>query len=91
MHHSWVLSILFPNNSFGQFLNISPRNHIYADTSHLEFPDIEEWFTDQNSVPRETENRINLTLVINYRVYNEDIQMSPKNKSMLKATDLYPF
>ena len=52
---------------------------------------IEEWFTDQNSVPRKTENRINLTLVINYRVYNEDIQMSPKNKSMLKATDLYPF
>lgn len=52
---------------------------------------IEEWFIDQNSVPRKTENRINLTLVINYRVYNEDIQMSPKNKSMLKATDLYPF
>ena len=52
---------------------------------------IEEWFIDQNSVPRKTENRINLTLVINYRVYNEDIQMSPKNKSMLKATDLCPF
>ena len=52
---------------------------------------IEDWFIDQNSVPRKTENRINLTLVINYRVYNEDIQMSPKNKSMLKATDLYPF
>ena len=52
---------------------------------------IEEWFIDQNSVPRKTESRINLTLVINYRVYNEDIQMSPKNKSMLKATDLYPF
>ena len=56
-----------PNKSFRKLLNISPTNYIYSEILHSEFSNIEVWFTDQNSVPLEKEDRINFTLVINYR------------------------
>ena len=62
---SRVLYIFVPNKSFGQFLDTSPKNFIVLKTFDSEFPCIEVWFTNQNSKPVETEDKINITLVNN--------------------------
>ena len=41
---------LLASRSFDQLLNISPTNHIYTKTFHLEFSYIEVWFTNQKSM-----------------------------------------
>ena len=56
------------NKPFGSLLEISPTNHIFLKTFNSEFNDIEVWFTDQNSQPLEIEHRINLTLVIKWKL-----------------------
>ena len=61
---SKALYIFVPNKPFGGLLKISPKNHIFLETSNSEFQAIEVWFTDQNSQPLELEVIINLTLVI---------------------------
>ena len=62
--NSRVLYTFAPNKPFGSLLEISPTNHIFLKTFNSEFPDIEVWFTDENSQPLEIEDRKNLTLVI---------------------------
>ena len=57
-----VLYTFVPNKPFGSLLEIA--NHIYLKTFNSEFQTIEVWFTDQNNQLLETEDRINLTLVI---------------------------
>ena len=61
---SRVLYTFIPNKPFGSLFEVSPTNHIFLKTLNSEFQTIEVWFTDQNSHPLETEDRINLTLVI---------------------------
>ena len=51
-----------PNKLFGSLLEISPTNYIFLKIFISEFPNIEVWFTDQNSKPLEIEDRINITL-----------------------------
>ena len=53
------------NKSFGQLLDISPKNFILLKVFDLEFSYIEVSFTDQSSKPIEIEDKINITLVIN--------------------------
>ena len=48
------------HKSFGQLLDISPKNFIFLKTFNSEFSYIEVWFTDQNSKPLE----ISIILVI---------------------------
>ena len=62
---SRVLYTFVPIKSFGQLLDISPKNFIFLKTFNSEFSDTEVWFTDQNSKPEEIEDKINITLVIN--------------------------
>ena len=62
---SRVLNTFVPNKLFGQLLEISQKNVIYLKTFNSEFPCIELLFTDQNSKPLETEDKISITLVIN--------------------------
>ena len=62
---SRVLYIFVPNKSFGQFIDTSPKNFIVLKTFDSEFSCIEVWFTNQNSKPVETEDKINITLVNN--------------------------
>ena len=50
---SRLLHTFVPNRSFGQLLNISPKNFIFLKTFDSEFPYIKVWFTDQNSNPLE--------------------------------------
>ena len=64
-HNSRVLFMFVPNKSFGQLLDISPKNFIFYKTIDSEFSYIEVWFTDQNSKLLEIEDNINITLVIN--------------------------
>ena len=65
---SRVLYTFVPNEPFGSLLEISPTNHIFLKTFNWEFQDIEVWFTDQNSKPLEIEDRINLAMVIKWRL-----------------------
>ena len=61
---SRVLYMFVPHKLFGSLLEISPTNHIFLKTFNSEYDEIKLWFTDQNSQPLETEDRINLTMVI---------------------------
>ena len=63
-----VLYTFVPNKPFDSLLEISPTNHIFLKTFNSEFWNIEVWFTDQNSQPLELDDRINLTLVIKWRL-----------------------
>ena len=63
--NSRVLYTFLPNKSFGQLLDISPKNFIFIKTFDSEFSYIELWFTDQNSKLLEIEDNITVTLVIN--------------------------
>ena len=59
---SRVLYTFVPNKSFGQLLDISPKNFILLKTldSYIEI-----WFNDQNYKPLEIEDKTNIALVIN--------------------------
>ena len=61
---SSVLYTFVPNKPFGSLLEISPTNHIFLKTFNSEYDEIIVWFTDQNSQPLETEDRKNLTMVV---------------------------
>ena len=51
-------------------LEISPTNHIFLKTFKLEYDEIKvKWFTDENSQALEIEDRINLAMVIKWRLY----------------------
>ena len=54
-----------PNKSFGQLLDILPKNFIFLRSFNSKISYIEVWFTDQNSKLLEIEDKINITLVIN--------------------------
>ena len=62
--NSRVLHTFVPNKPFGGLLEISPANHIFLKTFNSEYNEITVWFTDQNSQPLDTEDTINLTMVI---------------------------
>ena len=55
---SRVLCTFLPSTSFRQLLNIYLTNHIYSKTFHSKFSYIEVWFTNQNSVLVEIEDKI---------------------------------
>ena len=61
-------TLLFQNKPFGSLFEISPTNHIILKTFNLEYDKIKVWFTDQNNQPLEMEDRINLTMVIKWRL-----------------------
>ena len=50
---SRVWHTFVPNKSFGQLLDISPKDFIFLKTFDSDFSYIEVWFTDQNSKPLE--------------------------------------
>ena len=62
---SRALYTFVPNKTFGQLLDISPKNYVFLKTFDSEFSYIQVWFTDQNSVLLEIEDKIKITLVIN--------------------------
>ena len=61
---SRALHTFVPNKPFGSLSKVSSTNYIFLKTFNSEYNAIKVWLTDQNSQPLETENRINLTMVI---------------------------
>ena len=59
-----MLCTFVPNKSFGQLLDISPKNVIFLKTFDSEFLCIEVWFTYQNSNPLQIEDEINVTFLL---------------------------
>ena len=62
---SRVLYTFDPNKSFGQLLYITSKHFIFLKSFDSEFLYTDVWFTNQNSMPLEIEDKINITLVIN--------------------------
>ena len=54
-----------PNKSFGQLLDISPKDFIFLKNFDSDFWYIEVWFTDQSSKPLEIEDKTNIILKYN--------------------------
>ena len=63
-----VIYTFVPNKPFGSLLEISPTNHIFLKTCNSEYDKIKVWFTDHNNQPLEIEDRINLTMMIKWRL-----------------------
>ena len=61
---SKVLFTFVPNKQFGQLIIIRPHSPTMLKTTNVEFSFLEIWFTDQNNRPLETENNMNVTLII---------------------------
>ena len=62
---SRVLYTSVCNKSFGQLLEISPRNFIFLKPFNLEISYIEVWFTDQSSKPLEIKDKRDIILDFN--------------------------
>ena len=62
---SEVLYTFMSNKSYTYLLNVEPSNLVFLKTYNTEIDDITITFTDQNSVEIETEDKINLALLIN--------------------------
>ena len=60
-----ILNTFVPNESFGQFLEISPKKFIFFKTFNSKFSYLEVWLTDQNYKPLEIEDKISILLAIN--------------------------
>ena len=63
--YSKVLYTFIPNKSFGELLDVSPRNFIFLKTFDSEVSYVEVWFTDQTFKLLQIEDELNITLVIN--------------------------
>ena len=59
-----VLFTFVPNKQFGQLITISPHLLTMLKTINAEFQSIQVRFTDQNNIPLETKDSLNITLTI---------------------------
>ena len=60
-----ILNTFVPNESFGQFPDISPKKFIFSKTFNSKFSYLEVWLTDQNYKPLVIEDKISILLAIN--------------------------
>ena len=70
-HTSKVLFSFVPNKQFRQLINISPHSLTMMNTVNTEFSYVEVWFTNQASKALETEDNVNLTLILGSHYKNE--------------------
>ena len=61
---SKVLFTFVLNKQFGQLITIAPHLPTMLKTTNAEFSFIEIFLTDQNNRPLETEDNVNITLII---------------------------
>ena len=59
-----VLFAFVPNKQFGQLLTTSPHLLANLKSINAKFQSIQLWFTDQNNIPLEIEDSVNITLII---------------------------
>ena len=65
---SRVLWTFVPNKPFGSQLEICPTNHVFLKIFNAEYDEIIVWFTDQDSQQLKIKNRINLAMVVKWRL-----------------------
>ena len=63
--HSRVLFTFVPTKQYGQLISISPHSLVFLKTMNTDFSEIEIWFTNQNNNSEETEDNVNISLIIN--------------------------
>ena len=63
--HSKVLFTFVPTKQYGRLISISPHSLVFLKTMNMEFSEIEVWFTDQTNNALETEDTVNISLIIN--------------------------
>ena len=63
-HTSNVLFSFVPNKQFGQLINISPHSLTMMNTVNTESFSVEVWFTEQPSKALESEDNVNLPIII---------------------------
>ena len=61
---SEVLYTFTPNKSYAYLLNVESSNLVFLKTYNTEFDEIIITFTDKNGRPLETEDKVNLKLLI---------------------------
>ena len=61
---SKVLFTFVPNKQFGQLITIEPQSLTMLKTTRAEFLFMEIWLTNQNNIPLEIEDNVNITLII---------------------------
>ena len=61
---STVLFTFVRNKQFGQSITITPHSPTMLKTTNAEFSFVEIWFTDQNNIPLEIEDNVNITFII---------------------------
>ena len=61
---SKVLFTFVPNKQFGQLITLAPHSLTIVNTTNTEVSSIEVWFTDQNSKQLESEDSVNMILII---------------------------
>ena len=89
-----VLYTFVSNKSFGQLLDISPKDLNFLKTFGSEFSYIEVWFTEQNSNPLEIEDKINILLVINKSITyikSDTLFSSTKRPNICKKLWIFVF
>ena len=86
---SRALYMFVLNKPFPSLLEISPTNHIFLKTFNSEYNEIKVWFIDQNSQPLEIEDRINLTMVIKWKIKKWDNQLNQEIEYIWKDMDFY--
>ena len=59
-----VLFTFVPNKQFGQLINISPHSLTMMNTVNTESFSVEVWFTEQPSKALESEDNVNLPIII---------------------------
>ena len=60
-----ILCTFMPNKSYAYLLNVEPSDLAFLKTYNIEFDEIIITFTNQNGRTLETEDKVNLTLLIN--------------------------
>ena len=62
--HTEVLLNFVPNKQFRQLINISPHSLTMMNTVNTESFSVEVWFTEQPSKALESEDNVNLPIII---------------------------
>ena len=67
---SIVLFTFVPDKQFEHLFTISAHSLTMLKTTNADFSFIEVWFTDQNNRPLEIEESVNITLIVEIKVFN---------------------
>ena len=74
LQNSKLLHSFVPNNTFGRLLFVQSPELIRTRATDSVFDYAEIWFTDQDNNPLQIEDKVNVSLLIQNRLYTRDDQ-----------------